>query len=85
MERVQVSELQAHLREYLERVRAGETLLVAEDGETIASLGPCVRPYELPALPSDALRFALKDLPPAPLIAGDVDLVAILRESRDQR
>ncbi|MBI5949457.1 MAG: type II toxin-antitoxin system prevent-host-death family antitoxin [Chloroflexi bacterium] len=41
MTTIPIEELEAHLREVLARVQAGERLLIARDGEPVAELSPC--------------------------------------------
>ena len=36
-----IDELEAHLRDVIARVRAGETVEIAEGGETVAQITPC--------------------------------------------
>ncbi|MFN8617764.1 MAG: type II toxin-antitoxin system prevent-host-death family antitoxin [Dehalococcoidia bacterium] len=80
--RVGIADLKAHLSEYLKRVRAGERILVCDRKTAIAELRPLsadlpIRPATHP--PSDVLK--LKGVP----ARAPVDVVALLREDRDQR
>jgi prevent-host-death family protein len=43
MTTIPVEELEAHLREVLARVQAGEHVLIASDGEPVAELVPATR------------------------------------------
>jgi antitoxin (DNA-binding transcriptional repressor) of toxin-antitoxin stability system len=87
MKHVKVSELKAKLSAHLDlaEVRAGETVVVCDRDTPIARIVPLEKGLddlvvEEPTLP----RSALKRLP-VPRLRGHVDVVAILRESRDQR
>lgn len=80
--RVGVAELKAHLSEYLRRAKAGEHIVVCDREVPVAELRPLktglpIRPATRP--PSDLLK--LKGVP----AAVPVDVVALLREDRDQR
>jgi len=80
-----ISELKAHLSEYLAQVRRGATLIVRDRRTPIARLSPLDPSQddlqidepsnELPRLPK---KGWLK-------LAKPVDVVALLREDRDQR
>jgi prevent-host-death family protein len=86
MRRTNVSQLKAHLSEVLAEVRGGESVVVCDRNTPIARLVP----YEEP----DAGDFRVEEATGTP---GDlakirgvrprrpVDVVKILRESRDQR
>ena len=84
MKRAKVSMLKAHLSEYLAEVRSGETVVVCDRNTPIARL--------LPYDDGDGLRIREPVRPIADLrkIKGvktsqPVDVVALLRESRDRR
>ncbi len=84
MRRVKISELKAHLSEYLRAAEAGETIVVCDRERAIAQLtrapgesdGLVLRP---PVRKTD-LR-AIKGVPPK----YPVDVVALLREDRGDR
>lgn len=84
MRRVKISELKAHLSEYLRAAEAGETIMVCDRERAIAQLtrapeaaaGLVLRP---PVRRTD-LR-AIEGVPPK----RPVDVVALLREDRDRR
>lgn len=85
MKRAKVSELKAHLSSFLAAVRRGETVVVCDRDTPIARLVP---------IDDDRSGFRVKPAsrPPADLRAlrtvelrRDVDLDALLRESRTQR
>jgi len=99
MKRISADELKANLEEYLRAVQAGERVVVCEHDRAVAELVrrddsvtksaddgddirmPTSRPFiTRPTAPMPRLE-ELK--PSAPLT--DVDVVAVLRESRDQR
>jgi prevent-host-death family protein len=89
---VGVRELRQNLSRYLERVKAGETLMVTERGHEVARLVPspeAVDPHYLKlaeeygaTIPKGDLLEAIKNLPPLdePTPAGTTD--AFLDESR---
>jgi prevent-host-death family protein len=82
--RVGVADLKAHLSEYLAEVRAGETIVVCDRRTPIARIIPEIE---------DELRITkratrlLEDLWKIRGVAPNVpvDVVELLRESRDQR
>jgi prevent-host-death family protein len=85
MKHVKVSELKTRLSAHLAEVRAGATVVVCDRNTPIARIVPLDNGMddlvvEEPKLP----RSALKRLP-VPRLRGRVDVVALLRESRDQR
>ncbi len=85
MKSVQISVLKAHLSSYLAEVRRGETVIVCDRATPIARLAPLDEgedDFELdpPTLPKSHL---LKIRPVRP--RRPVDVVRLLRESRDQR
>jgi prevent-host-death family protein len=87
--RVGVRELRQNLSIYLDRVKAGETLVVTEHGQPVAQLGP------QPAAPMSVLDRLIAEgratpastdhrtLPPPPVIPGR-PLSEILQEMRDE-
>ena len=82
---VGVAEFGSHLGEYLERAKAGERIVVCEDGKPVAALAAVV---EL----APGLRLRPPSKPWSSLVLGDpiptttpIDVVALLREDRDQR
>lgn len=90
MTSVGVRELRQHLNRYLDRVKAGETLVVTKRGRPIARLVPAasagyeelvegfgVRP------PTQTLEEAIAKLPKRSFPAGTTD--AFLEESRRDR
>ena len=89
MTKIPVEELEAHLREVLVRVQAGERVLIARDGEPVAELSPCDPVIE-------ALRKAFPGMRPATKrmrdihidrvsLSDDTDILDVLREVRDDR
>jgi prevent-host-death family protein len=85
MKRVKVSELKAKLSGYLAAVRAGETVVVCDRNTPIAQLVPLEKEaddfvIEEPILPRSALQHL-----PVPRVRRKVDVVAMLRQDRDQR
>lgn len=80
--RVGIAELKAHLSEYVKRVKAGERIVICDRETPVAELLPLkkelpIRQATHPA--SDVLKF--KGVRPR----VPVDVVALLREDRDQR
>jgi prevent-host-death family protein len=87
--RVGIRELRQNLSVYLDRVKAGETLVVTEHGRPVAQLGP------QPASPVSVLdrliaegratpaRTDHRTLPPPPVIPGR-PLSEILKDMRDE-
>lgn len=87
--RVGVRELRQNLSVYLDRVKAGETLVVTEHGRPVAQLGP------QPAAPMSVLDRLIAEgratpastdhrtLPPPPVMPGR-PLSEILQEMRDE-
>ncbi len=86
MDTVTVAELKARLSHYLREVRGGRSFTVLSRDIPVATLGPfeppdagdlaIIEPSEDPAL------WGRVDLPP---IARPIDVVALLREDRDDR
>jgi prevent-host-death family protein len=86
MRRVMISDLKAHLSQYLEAVRNGETIVVCDRKTPIARLEPLQTDDERllgvqPATQPASMAFSVRRLE-RPL---DVDVVALLREGRDDR
>ncbi len=85
MKQAKVSELKAHLSEYLARVRGGETVVVCDRNTPIARLVPYSEPLEGfriegPRSPAGNLRKVR-----GVKLRRAVDVVKLLREDRDQR
>ena len=85
MKSAKISQLKAHLSAYLADVRRGETVIVCDRSTPIARLVP----YEAE---SDGFRARKASRPPSDLkkargvrMRRAVDVVKLLRESRDQR
>lgn len=85
MKRVMISELKAHLSAYLDAVRHGETVEVCDRRTPIARLSPIMEWgddfYVLSAKRPVSNLKKVHGVPPR----EKVDVVALLRESRDQR
>ena len=85
MKRAKISELKAKLSAYLRNVRNGETVLVMDRTTPIAKLTPIEQPEdEVVIIGPSGPTHALKKLKPVRL-RKKVDIVELLRESRDQR
>jgi antitoxin (DNA-binding transcriptional repressor) of toxin-antitoxin stability system len=85
MKRAKVSELKSHLSAYLASVRGGESVLVCDRQTPIAQLVPLDAPaddfkIEEALLPAKSLK-SLKGVD----LRKRIDVVALLREGRDQR
>jgi antitoxin (DNA-binding transcriptional repressor) of toxin-antitoxin stability system len=85
MKHVNVPELKAKLSACLADVQAGETVVVCDRDTPIARIVPLENELddlvvEEPTLPRSALNRL-----PVPRLRGHVDVVAVLREGRDQR
>jgi prevent-host-death family protein len=85
MKSVKISELKARLSAYLADVRGGETVVVCDRATPVARLVPLDKgedDFELdpPTLSKDELRKVAAVRP-----RRRVDVVRLLRESRDQR
>lgn len=80
--RVGIAELKAHLSEYVKRVRAGERIVVCDRETPVAELSPLKQdlPIRLATRPASEL-LQLKGVRPR----VPVDVVALIREDRDQR
>lgn len=82
MKRVMISELKAHLSEYIAAARRGETVIVCDRHTPVAKLEPI--DYE-PTIREPTLpREALEALRPVKLLK-DVDVEAIHNEMREDR
>ena len=81
--RVKISELKAHLSEYLRHVRRGHTVEVLDRDTAIAEIIPI-------KTTASGLRYRpakgrLQDVKVPPTLDPAVDVVALLREDRDAR
>jgi prevent-host-death family protein len=85
MKQTNVSGLKAHLSEYLAAVRSGETVVVHDRRTPIARLVPVGENAEELSItePSRPTVGPAKIKPPR--LRRRVDVVRLLRESRDQR
>ena len=87
MTTVTVEEFELHLREVLARVEAGETVLLARDGEAVAQISPCDSlPARLEKL-FPGMQHATKHMrdihiEPVPVPPG-TDVVAMLVQDRE--
>jgi prevent-host-death family protein len=84
MKRAKISELKAKLSAYLRNVRNGETVLVVDRTTPIAKLMPIEAEDEVVIVGPSGPTPALKRLKPVRL-RKKIDIVELLRESRDQR
>jgi len=81
--RVKISELKAHLSEYLRHVRKGHTVEVLDRETPVARLVPFEeRASGLVVRPAQG---RMKDLKLPPPLKTKIDIVALLREDRDTR
>jgi prevent-host-death family protein len=85
MRQAQITQLKAHLSQYLADVRKGDTVIVCDRNTPIARLVPYTETGEEFAVHEPTCSTAdLKSVHGVKLKRG-VDLVRILRDSRDQR
>lgn len=88
MTTIAIEELELHLREVLARVRAGERIVVASDGEPVAEISPCdplaALTRALPGVPRPTKHLRDVRFVPIPVGPGP-DVVDVLREVRDDR
>ncbi len=81
--RVKISELKAHLSQYLRHVRRGHTVEVLDRDTPVAKLVPFEeRSSGLVVRPG---RGRMQDVKFPPPLKTSVDVVALLREDRDAR
>jgi prevent-host-death family protein len=85
MQRARVAQLKAHLSQYLARVRRGDTVVVCDRNTPIARLVPYAETDD--GFVVHEPTGSVADLKGAPGIKPKrrVDVVRLLRESRDQR
>lgn len=83
-----VGELEANLREVLDRVRAGERVVIESEGEPLATLSPCdpLAGIENSFPGSRPATKHMRDvhIERIPLASG-IDVLNVLREVRDDR
>jgi len=84
MKQVKIAELKAGLSSYLAEVRNGEQLLVCDRATPIAILAPVGARDDIEIIPPRAAPIPLRQLRPVKL-RKRLDVVTLLRESRDQR
>ena len=77
MDTVTISELRKHGRAVIERVEAGESLLVSRDGRPVAEL----RPLPRKPLDRETLLELWKDVPPMDPEAFRRDIDSIIDQS----
>ena len=81
--RVRISELKAHLSEYLRHVRRGHTVEVLDRDTPVARLVPYEEhPSGLSVRPPQG---SMKDVKFPPPLKTRIDVVELLREDRDTR
>ena len=81
--RVKISELKAHLSEYLRHVKRGHTVEVLNRETVVARIVPAEE--IAPGLVIRRGHGRLQDFKPLPPLDPPVDVVALLREDRDAR
>lgn len=83
---VNIGEFRNHCSAYLQRVRAGEEIIICDRREPLAQVIPLTREKEKPRLRiiKPKVKGALKNIKPVD-IKAQVDVVAILRELRGER
>jgi prevent-host-death family protein len=76
METISLAEAKAHLSDLLNRVEAGEEIIITRHGRPVARVSPAERPKQAPAL--DRLARLRENVPP-----WGQPSVDIIREQRD--
>ena len=85
MKHAQIADLKAHLSQYLAQVRRGDTVVVCDRRTPIARLVPYSEAEDTLLVREPTVSTAdLKSVAGVKLKRG-IDLVRILRDSRDQR
>ena len=85
MKQAQIADLKAHLSRYLAQVRRGETVVVCDRRTPIARLVPYTESEDAFVVHEPTVSAVdLKEVGGVKLKRG-VDLLRILRDSRDQR
>lgn len=85
MKRAQIADLKAHLSQYLAQVRRGDTVVVCDRHTPIARLVPYTEAEDALVVREPTVSTAdLKSVAGVKLKRA-IDLVRILRDSRDQR
>lgn len=84
MKKVGIAELKANLSSYLAEVRTGERFVVCDRATPVAWLVPYAEEEQTLIIAAKAPPHAAKRIKPIKL-RRRVDVVALLRESRDQR
>ena len=88
MTTIAASELPARIEEVLARVRAGETVLVEDQGATLAQIAPCTREEAIERAFPGTKRATqhVRDIHIEPaVLRRPVDAVAMLIEDRGDR
>ena len=81
--RVKISELKAHLSEYLRHVRRGHTVEVLDRDKLIAQIVPAKE--IVPGLVVRRGTGRMQDVKLPPPLDTKIDVVALIREDRDSR
>ena len=84
MKKVKIAELKAGLSGYLSEVRSGERIVVCDRATPVAWLLPYAAETDVQIIPPKAPPLAAARLKPVRM-RRRVDVVALLRESRNQR
>lgn len=85
MKRAQVAQLKAHLSQYLARVRAGDTVIVCDRNTPIARLVPYTESEDGVVVSEPTRSTADLAVVRGVKLGRGVDVVRLLRASRDQR
>ena len=88
MTTLKIEDLEANLRDVIERVHGGETVLISRDGEPVAQLSPCdsraTLEHVFPGMKHSTKN--MRDIHIEPVrVNPSVDVVAMLIEDRDDR
>ena len=88
MTTLKIEDLEANLRDVIERVHGGETVLISRDGEPVAQLSPCDTWATLEQVFPGIERATkqMRDIHIEPVrLNPPVDAVTMLIEDRDDR
>lgn len=85
MKHARIADLKAHLSEYLARVRRGATVVVCDRNTPIARLVPYTETDDALVVHEPTASTAALEHVAGVKLKRAVDLVRVLRDSRDQR
>ena len=86
MKKVRIAELKARLSHYLRLVRKGTTITVCDRDTPVARIEPIrPEPYRLTITKPAPGTPRIHEIPLPPPLGIEIDVVALLREDRDER